>query len=114
MADIDVISLEIAKLNIAYPQSAMTPEEMHVLATIWQEDLQISNDALVAALKEHRLRSHWFPTVDAILTIHRELANRQAMKATRSVEYTGQPYQPTPEEWAEFRRRIAKLGMRNL
>lgn len=60
--------MELIKLRAAYPYPDRSVDEMRVLADMWQEDMEhINDEALTAAIREHRQKSKYWPTVAEIL-----------------------------------------------
>jgi hypothetical protein len=76
------IRAELDKLSIAYPYPERADAELDALAEMWAEDLDgMTDQELMARIRQHRKTSRWFPTVADIMSVeiegHEPAAHRQ-------------------------------------
>ena len=102
MATSETIRTQLKRVLAAYPQHAakLTDTQVVDMLDVWQEDLSdLDDNLLAAAIKNHRERSQWLPSIAEI----RASAVSLMRQASPAAQIAG-------EAWADVKRAIASVG----
>ena len=106
MATPETIRTQLKRTLAAYPQHAakLTDSQIVDMLDVWQDDLaDLEDSLLVMALRNHRERSQWLPSIAEIRSSAVSLM-RQASPAN----------QIAGEAWGDVKRAIASVGYYDL
>lgn len=97
--------MELLKLSANYP-NPKTEDELQILANLWLEDFShISEEIFLEAIKLHRRRSRFFPTIADVLECYQDVV-RNTPKPMALPEPMNEP---SEEDLAEQKRLVAEF-----
>jgi len=112
-----IVEQELENLTIYYGNSGINAQTIRPMAEMWAEDLANeihSPDLLSDAFSMARKRSEFLPKPKNIIECYRELADRRARQTSqaksRQIEHYPDCWQPTKQQWADLRQRLAAVG----
>jgi len=97
--------MELLKLSANYP-NPKTQDELQILSNLWLEDFShIAEEIFLEAIKLHRRRSRFFPTIADVLELYQEVV-RNTHKPIALPEPMNEP---SPADVTERKRLISEI-----